>query len=194
MTIKEFEILLREEKELYLGSDPKRIKQLKKSRNKRYIIWSYLESFRKCQYWRDVRTDSSASLLEKRRAKFFFRKYDKKRNILSECYGVEIGINSVIGKNIDIWHGGIVINGIIGDNCVFHGNNIIGNKGKGRECESPKIGNGVDIGAGANIIGKLKFADNCIVGSSAVVTKSVDQEGAVLVGVPARIISIREDS
>lgn len=188
MTKAEFEAVLQEERELYLGKGVKEIKQKQKSHHKRYTVWKYMYYFRCSQYWRYVRQDSSASQMTRRMAKFRYRYYDRKRNIYSEKAGVEIGIDSKVGRNCDIWHSGIVINGNVGDNCTFHGNNIIGNKGKGHEKQNPTLGNNVDVGAGANIIGELQIADGCIVGAGAVVTKSFMESGTVIVGVPGRVL------
>ena len=66
---------------------------------------------------------------------------------------------------------------------MFHGNNCIGNNGKTEDC--PVIGDNVDIGFGAIIIGNVKIADNVKIGANAVVTKSCLEEGATLVGIPA---------
>ena len=182
----ELEKILQEEKALYLGENENRIKRMRKSRNRRYVIWQYLAAFRRCQYWKSVRENGEGSMLERKQSKLLSRYYDKQRNRLSERCGVEIGINSHIGRGIDIWHGGIIINGDLGDHCTLHGNNIIGNKGKGREKESPLIGSNVDIGAGANVIGSLQLADDIKIGANALVIKSCEQEGAILIGVPAR--------
>lgn len=182
--------LLKEEKKLYLG-DEIREKQMKKSHHKRYIIWRYLYYFRLCQYWKIVRQEGKGRWIERHLAKLRYRYYDKKRNQYSEKAGVEIGIESQIGHNCDIWHSGIVINGVIGDNCVFHGNNIIGNKGKGSEQEYPVLGDRVDVGAAAVIIGQVTIADECVIGAGAVVTKSFKENGAVIAGVPGKIINNR---
>lgn len=182
----ELDEILREEKILYLGENDNRIKQMRKSRNRRYVIWQYLVAFRKCQYWKEVREKRKGSRLERKLTKYLSHYYDKQRNVFSERCGVEIGINSHIGRGLDLWHGGIVINGDLGDYCTMHGNNIIGNKGKGRETESPVIGNHVDIGAGANVIGGLEIANNVKIGAGALVIKSCSQENGVLIGVPAK--------
>lgn len=184
----ELDTFLREEKVMYLGEDISRIKQMKKSQNRRYVIWCYLVAFRKCQFWKEIRESNDTHGLKRKIAKVCYHYFDKKRNLLSERCGVEIGINSHVGKKIDLWHGGIVINGDLGDNCTLHGNNIIGNKGKGRENEFPVIGNNVDIGAGANIIGKVSIADDVKIGAGAVVTKSFEQADSILVGIPAKHI------
>ena len=188
MNKKQFKELLQEEKTLYLGTNPRQESRWKRTHHKRYTIWRYLCYFRWCQYWEDVRKDPQNSGLKKIFASVMFRRYDRLRNIYSEKSGVEIALSSKIGRNCDIWHSGVVINGNLGDACLLHGNNIIGNKGNGQESERPTLGNKVDVGAGASIIGNLQIADGCFVGAGAVVTKSFDQPGSVLVGVPARKI------
>lgn len=191
MTIMELQEILQEEKRLYLGENVNQIKPKKKSHHKRYIIWKYLYYFRCCQYWHNVRQENKLSRMDRHLAKIKYRYYDKKRNIYSEKSGVEIGIDCKISKNCDIWHSGVIINGNIGENCLFHGNNVIGNKGKNHENENPTLGNNVDIGAGAVIIGKLEIADECIIGAGSVVTKSFIEKGTVIVGVPGENIKIR---
>ena len=190
MTKNELKRLLNEEKKMYLGSTRKAVKQMKKSKHKRYFIYMYLCYFRLCQYYRDA----------KRRGKFprkilygfMFRHFNRLKNIYSYKSGVEIGLNSKIGKCCDIWHSNVVINGDIGDNCVFHGNNTVGNKGIGKEALRPSIGNNADIGAGAVIIGSISIADNCTIGAGAVVTKSFTESGSVIAGVPAKKLNKTE--
>ena len=192
MMKEELNEILQEEKRLYLGNDENRIRHMKQSYHKRYVIWKYLYYFRCCQYWRDMRSDKSISRWSRKLAKWKHRYYDKKRNIFSERTGVEIGIDCRIGKNCDIWHSGVVINGNIGDNCVFHGNNVIGNKGMNHEKENPVLGNSVDLGAGAIVIGNVEIADKCIIGAGTVVTKSFTKKGTVIVGVPGRELRSKE--
>ena len=50
----------------------------------------------------------------------------------------------------------------------------------------PMIGNNVDIGIGASIIGPVKIADNVRVAAGGVVCKSCNDVGTVLKGVPAK--------
>ena len=186
MDYTDFQRIVNKEKSLYLSNKPAKQKDMKKRLHKRFLIWKNLYYFRSWQFYRDLRSDKSASGLSRRVAKIKSRYYEKKKNIFSYRSGVEIGAQCQIGKNCDIWHSGVVINGDVGDNCTFHGNNIIGNKGKGKETQNPKIGNGVDIGANAVIIGDVTIADNCIIGAGAVVTKSFPEPGSIIVGVPGR--------
>jgi acetyltransferase-like isoleucine patch superfamily enzyme len=56
---------------------------------------------------------------------------------------------------------------------------------------SVEVGNNVWIGYGACILRGIEIGDNAIVGTSAVVTKNVP-DNAVVVGVPARVVRMRE--
>ena len=178
MNKKELQDTLLYEKKLYLSD---KYKEMKRSKHKRYLIWKYLCSYRKWTYYTAVRSDTSESGIARRLAKFSARYYERKKNVYSYLSGVEIGKNAQVGKGLDIWHSGVGINGVLGENCVLHGNNTIGNKGKGRENETPKIGSGVDIGAGAVIIGNVEIADDCIVAANAVVTKSFNDKCPITV-------------
>ncbi len=114
--------------------------------------------------------------------------YARKRNKLGSKLGIEIHEGS-LGQKTIIYHygGGIVINPAakIGNNCSFHGNNCIGNNGEDNLC--PRIGNNVDIGYGAKIIGNINIGDNVIIGAGAVVVDSLPNN-CVVIGVPAKII------
>ena len=74
----------------------------------------------------------------------------------------------------------------IGSNFSCKNNTTIGIK---RSNEKPTIGNHVQIGANAVIIGDIRIGDNVIVGAGAVVVKDIP-DNAVVVGNPARIVRI----
>ena len=104
--------------------------------------------------------------------------------------GADIPLNCKIGGGLLIPHpNGIVIHpdAIIGVNCLIFQQVTIGSKGKSGV---PKIGGNVDIGAGAKILGDLEIGDSVLIGANSVVLKSIPF-GATAVGVPARIITIR---
>lgn len=114
--------------------------------------------------------------------------YDRKLNKLGNRLGIEIGPNC-FGKGLTIYHVGSVVvnaNARIGENCRLHGANCIGNNGKTEDV--PRIGNNVDIGYGAVIIGGIEIADDVVIGANAVVNKSITVPGSVVVGVPGRVI------
>lgn len=131
----------------------------------------------------ELRRNKNKNLFQKIEYVFLTRRRNKlapKRNVW---------LQGKIGDNPKIFHANVIVNQYaeIGDNVVFHGNNCIGNNGKDlRAC--PKIGNNVDIGYGAIIIGDIYIADNTIIGSGAVVVRSCEEEGCTLVGVPAKKI------
>jgi serine O-acetyltransferase len=95
---------------------------------------------------------------------------------------LEVGENVLFGYN----GLGIVIhpNCKIGDNAVISQHVTLG----GREGSGvPTIGNNVNIGAGAKVLGDVKIGDYAKIGANAVVLVDVP-ENATAVGVPARII------
>ena len=116
----------------------------------------------------------------------------RRRNKIGIKLGINIPINTC-GIGITIYHSnGIIINSksVIGKYCKFHGDNCIGNDGIDDNV-LPKIGDNVDIGIGAKIIGNVLIGDNCKVGANAVVLKGKFKDNSVLVGIPAK--NIRED-
>ena len=54
------------------------------------------------------------------------------------------------------------------------------------EKSAPVIGNNVDIGAGAKLLGPIRIGDNVIIGANAVVLCDVP-DNSIAVGVPATI-------
>lgn len=100
--------------------------------------------------------------------------------------GVDIPISVKFGRGILMPHtNGIVIHGnsVIGENCLIFHQVTIGT----RNSEPPIIGNNVDIGAGAKILGSIKIGDHANIGANAVVITDVPAY-ATAVGIPAKII------
>ena len=107
--------------------------------------------------------------------------------------GIEIPRKVKAGKGLILYHGqALVINQsvIIGDNCTLRNSVTIGHKhlSDGSLSKCPKIGNNVNIGANACIIGDISIGDNVIIGAGAVVVKDVPSN-SIAVGNPARIIN-----
>ncbi len=50
------------------------------------------------------------------------------------------------------------------------------------------MGDSVDIGFGAIVIGHINLADDIVIGAGAVVTKSFVESSITLIGVPAKIM------
>jgi serine O-acetyltransferase len=103
--------------------------------------------------------------------------------------GIELPCEVRIGKNLRIDHfGDIIVSGYatFGDNCVLRNGVTVGIRHAGRKA-APKIGNNVDIGAGAKILGDVTVGDNVNIGANAVVITDVPAN-SIAVGVPARIM------
>jgi serine O-acetyltransferase len=58
---------------------------------------------------------------------------------------------------------------------------------------APLIGNNVDIGAGAKILGNIRIGDNVVIGANAVVLVDVP-DNSIAVGVPATVSPRKEIS
>ena len=100
--------------------------------------------------------------------------------------GVELPCEVVVGRNFVIDHfGGIVINGFasFGDDCRIRTGVVIGVARVG-ELTAPQIGNNVDIGVGAKVLGAIVVGDNVLIGANAVVIADVPAD-SIAVGVPA---------
>lgn len=100
--------------------------------------------------------------------------------------GIELPCEVELGRNFVIDHsGGIVISGYakFGDNCRIRSGVVVGLSRVDDPC-APVIGNNVDIGAGAKLLGRITVGDNCLIGANAVVICDVPQ-GSIAVGVPA---------
>ncbi len=116
----------------------------------------------------------------------------KSADIRRNNIGLEIGVEITpfcMTEPVRICHPNVIINGFVSGGCVFHGNNVVGDKKTGDKTAVPHIGRNADIGAGAIIIGDVELADGCIIGAGAVVTHSFKEPDSVIAGVPARIIN-----
>jgi serine O-acetyltransferase len=100
--------------------------------------------------------------------------------------GVELPCEAEIGRNFVIDHfGGIIISGYakFGDNCRIRNGVVIGLR-RVDEPYAPVIGNNVDIGAGAKILGPISIGNNVVIGANAVVLHDVP-DNCIAIGVPA---------
>ena len=116
--------------------------------------------------------------------------YKARKNRLGSRLGFIISAGC-FGEGLQLEHfGSVIVNpkARIGKNCKIHGNCCIGSDG-GYPDDSPVIGDNVDIGQGAQILGGIKVADDVRIGAGAVVVKDILTKGVTVVGIPARIIT-----
>jgi len=103
--------------------------------------------------------------------------------------GIDLPCEVAIGKGFRIEHFGcIIISGdtVIGDDVVVRQGVTVGLK-KISEPGSPVIGNRVEIGAGAKILGRIRIGNDVLIGANAVVVRDVP-DGHLAIGIPARNI------
>src|SRR5271155_5562875 len=109
--------------------------------------------------------------------------------------GIELPCEESVGRRLRIDHfGGIIVSGdaAFGDDVVIRNGVNIGLLRTGVR-GSPRIGNRVDIGAGAKILGLITVGDDTTIGANAVVLQDVPPD-SIAVGIPARVISRRSTS
>jgi serine O-acetyltransferase len=115
--------------------------------------------------------------------------YKLQRTVIQMLTGIELPCETQVGRRLRIEHfGGIIVSGdaVIGDDVVIRQGVTIGLK-RTNQRGAPQIGNRVDIGAGAKLLGPIRIGDDAVIGANAVVLCDVPA-GALAVGVPARII------
>lgn len=126
---------------------------------------------------------SSRTLFNRIRSRFVVLRY----RFWTLITGAEIDLTCKIGGGLLIPHpNGIVIHpgSIIGVNClIFQQVTLAG---------IVELGDHVDIGAGAKLLGPIKIQNHAKVGANAVVTKDV-AEGDTVVGIPAKSLRKKED-
>lgn len=102
--------------------------------------------------------------------------------------GIELPCEVPIGPGFVIEHsGGIVVSGFarFGAHCRIRNGVVVG-LARVDEPGAPVIGDHVDIGAGAKVLGRIRIGDHVSIGANAVVLTDVPPH-SIAVGVPAVI-------
>jgi serine O-acetyltransferase len=111
--------------------------------------------------------------------------YRSVRNV----YGIELPYSVTLGRRVIFEHQhGIVVHGdtVIGDDCVLRQGVTLGIRRMDGLGDAPVLGRGVNVGAGAKVLGRVHIGDGAEIGANAVVLNDVPG-GALAVGVPAKI-------
>lgn len=102
--------------------------------------------------------------------------------------GIELPCEVPVGRGLVIEHsGGIVVSGFarIGEGCRIRNGVVIGLARTDEPC-APQLGDDVDVGAGAKLLGNIRIGNHVRIGANAVVLTDVPDH-SIAVGVPAVI-------
>jgi serine O-acetyltransferase len=105
-------------------------------------------------------------------------------------YGIELPLDAEVGRRLWLAHqSGIVIGRqvVIGDDCVIRQNVTIGADERGGKRPPPRLGDRVQVGAGAVIVGGAVIGHDARVGPNAFVMRDVPA-GASAFAPPAKVL------
>ena len=122
---------------------------------------------------------------------FYRSLYRRVRN----TYGIDLPYTVQLGRRVVIEHQGAIVihgNSIIGNDCIIRQGVTLGNRYLDRPFEAPVLGDRVNVGAGAKILGQVHLNDDVNIGANAVVLKDVPA-GETAVGIPAKVLKPKAD-
>lgn len=146
-------------------------------KTEQYYLRLYVKYLRSEEYYTFVQPNKILKYL-----------YFRKKNKLGAKLGFFIPAGC-FGPDLKIAHyGSIIVNphSKVGHGCTIHGNCCLGNKGEAiSDDDSPRLGDNINIGQNAQILGPVQLADDITIGAGAIVTKTFTEKGITIVGVPA---------
>ncbi len=173
----------------YLAEDLKRYNEGKPTlkdwilHNEKWYIYHYIRHLRHMEYCQNA---------SKNKLIFLWHFFRYKR--LGFKLKISIRPNT-IGHGLRIYHVGDCIRisnrCIIGKNCTLLPGVVFGNKYENSCDSSVTVGDNCYFGLGVKVFGPLTIGSNVTVGANSVITKNIP-DNAVVGGVPARIIRIKE--
>ena len=110
--------------------------------------------------------------------------------IVTLIVGIHLPRGASIGPGLRIYHfGGIMVSAsaVIGSNCTLRQNVCIGTRYA--DDDAPQIGDNVEFGVGAVVLGRIHVGNNVRIGANAVVLTDIP-DNSTAVGVPAHTVSV----
>lgn len=182
MTSKQIQLVLREDL-LRFGNNKPKIKD-RILHNEVFYIYNYIRHLRYIEFYRNSK--GIGKLL------YLYHWYRYKH--LGFKLKMAIYPNT-IGSGFRIYHAGsythVGPNVRIGKNSTFVSGVVFGNKTEAEDNRPVVVGDNCYFGNNVTILGPVRIGNNVTVGAHAVVTKDIP-DNAVVVGVPAKIIKIKE--
>ncbi len=108
--------------------------------------------------------------------------------VLESVLGISLPLGLQVGGGLRIWHfGGIFVNRgtVIGRNCTLRQGVTLGSRHDNGP--APVLGDNVDLGTYAQVLGAVRVGDHARIGSMSVVLADVPA-ACTAVGVPARVL------
>lgn len=117
------------------------------------------------------------------------RLYFLLNGLVERGYGIRLYYTAEIGRRLQLAHAqiGIIVSRRcrIGDDCVIRQNVTIGKRrSRAPDTEVPVLGDRVEIGANAVVIGPIRIGDDVVIGANTVVREDVPEGSVVLPPVP----------
>jgi serine O-acetyltransferase len=109
--------------------------------------------------------------------------YKSAQHWIRNHYGIDLTYTVKLGRRVVLGNqGNIAIHplAIIGDDCIIRQNVSIGALRGDKFEEAPSLGKGVEIGAGAVIVGRVKIGDNARIGPNVVLFSNVPANSMVM--------------
>lgn len=156
----------------------------------RFLDWLLkTEQYHLRQYVRYLRSEEYYTFVHPNKLLKYW--HFRKKNKLGAKLGFFIPAGC-FGTDLKIAHyGSIIVNphSKVGSGCTIHGNCCLGNKGGAIfDNDSPILGNNINIGQNAQILGSVQLADDITIGAGSIVTKTFLEKGITIVGTPAKAI------
>ena len=147
-------------------------------------VYKYLKCLRYCEYHNNNKGFLHFTL---------YNIYKIRLHRLGFKYNLRIPIN-VCGYGLSLYHfaggGGCLVNAKnVGNYCHLQTGVLLGNSHHSEE-NKPKIGNNVEFGPGAKVLGHVEIGDNVFILANSVVTKNIPAN-TIAGGIPARVIKTK---